>query len=209
MPRKQINDYIFYKIVNINNDVDLCYVGSTCNWKGRIKCHRQDCNNPNSKKHNLKIYRIIREYGGWDEFKMLEIGRTEQLTLTEAHQKEEEYRIELKANMNAIKCYLSKEDSIEYNRIYHIQNKERENERSRNYLIDYRKQPENLIKQSKSNKLYIINNPEKCKEIYKKRREKIVCECGCEIVRDSSYRHIKTKKHIDLMEQINTSLAML
>ncbi len=112
MPRPAFNDYIFYKIVNVNGDCDLCYVGSTANWKHRRRSHKYTCNNPNRKGHNLKLYKSIREHGGRDEFKMVEIGRGEQLTLTQAHQKEEEYRVELEANMNTFMCFGDKNNTI-------------------------------------------------------------------------------------------------
>ena len=95
MPRKLINDYSFYKIVNINGNIDLCYVGSTANFKERVKSHRQACNNDARKEHHLKVYKTIRENGGWCEFKMIPIGTAEQLTLTQAHIIEERYRVEL------------------------------------------------------------------------------------------------------------------
>ena len=56
MPKKVINDYIFYKIVCLDNNVELCYVGSTANWKERQRLHKNDCNNENSKKYAFKVY---------------------------------------------------------------------------------------------------------------------------------------------------------
>ncbi len=39
----------------------------------------------------------------------------------------------------------------------------------------------------------------------KKRNEKVMCECGCEINKSSLFRHIKNKKHIDLIATIAKS----
>ena len=100
MPKKLINDYIFYKIVCITDDIDLCYVGSTANWKERQREHKSRCNNENDKSYNNKKYQIIRANGGWENFKMIQLGTREQLTKREAEQIEEQYRQELKANMN-------------------------------------------------------------------------------------------------------------
>ena len=58
MPKKLINDYIFYKIVCLDNSVELCYVGSTANWKERQRNHRSICNNENNKLYNSNIYKI-------------------------------------------------------------------------------------------------------------------------------------------------------
>ena len=41
---------------------------------------------------------------------MIEIGTAEQLTKRQAEQIEEEYRVELKANMNSQRCYVSRKD---------------------------------------------------------------------------------------------------
>ena len=38
---EELNDCSFYKIVNINGDVELSYVGSTANWKERTRAHRK------------------------------------------------------------------------------------------------------------------------------------------------------------------------
>jgi len=155
MPRPAINDYIFYKIVNVNADVDLCYVGSTANWKHRMYAHKHTCNNPNALRHNLKLYKTIREHGGWDEFKMVEIGRAEQLTLTEAHQKEEEYRVELQANMNSQKCFI---DTKEVKKQYRIDNADKFKEYAKQYRIDNA----DTIKQKA--KQYRVDNADKVKE---------------------------------------------
>ena len=45
----------------------------------------------------------------------------------------------------------------------------------------------------------IKKNKEQIKE---KRKEKICCECGCEISRINLRRHRTSKKHIDLMNKI-------
>tara|TARA_R110000824_G_scaffold106295_2_gene251111 strand:- start:115 stop:519 length:405 start_codon:yes stop_codon:yes gene_type:complete len=89
-------------------------VGSTCNWRGRKSQHKSCCNNPNSKEYNYKIYQIIRANGGWDNFKMIQIGFREKLTLRQAEGIEEEYRVELRANMNSIKCSSGYETKKEY-----------------------------------------------------------------------------------------------
>ena len=183
MPKKTINDYTFYKIINVNCDVDLCYVGSTVDMKQRRRCHKSRCNNPNDTGYNLKVYKTIREHGGWDEFKMVRIGYAEQLTLTEAHVIEEKYRVELCADLNSFVCHLTeeqrKEVSAEYNKVYNQVNKE-------------------AI--SKNKKVYGENNKDKIKT---RVREKITCECGCVVCRGDISTHRKTKKHINLMNNKN------
>jgi len=168
MPRPEINDYTFYKIININNDVDLCYVGSSCNMKQRRHAHRNACNNNTHPSHNCKVYTTIREYGGWDEFKIVEVGHREQITLRQSHQIEEEYRLGLKANLNELRCFRTDEEWKEQKKIIGIEWRKD----NKQYSIDYNKYYNKII---------------------------VVCECGCEIRKHHLSRHLKTQKHINLM----------
>jgi hypothetical protein len=127
MVRLVYNDYFFYKLVCLTQDLDLCYVGSTCNWRGRKNKHKSSCNNPNNKGFNTKKYQIIRSNGGWENFKMIEIGFRENLTLRQAESIEEDYRIELRANMNTNKCNSGFETRQEYNANYQQENREKIN----------------------------------------------------------------------------------
>jgi len=220
MVKKTINDYTFYKIVNVNGDVDLCYVGSTVNMGRRTRTHKSDCNNPNSIKHNLKVYKTIREHGGWDEFKMIPIGTAEQLKSTEAHVIEEKYRIELSAEMNSCKCFRTSEEDKEHRRLYYENNKEASAKRSKmryennkEYIAQYSKvyRENNKETIAEKAKVYYENNKEVVNEVSKVYREnnkdrlyaKITCECGCESTRSNLTKHRKTKRHIDLMNNKN------
>ena len=62
MPKKLI-DYsktIIYKIVCNDLTITEVYVGHTTNFIKRKAPHKYNCNNPNSKSYNFKIYNIIR-----------------------------------------------------------------------------------------------------------------------------------------------------
>lgn len=205
MPRKEINNYIFYKIVCLDNSVDLCYVGSTANWKARNHNHKSKCNNENSKAYNNKIYEIIRANGGWENFKMIQLGTREQLTKREAEQIEEEYRVELKANMNTRRCFLTEEQIKEYNKQqrqkWYEENKDKIKEHQQKYY------EENKDKILEYHQKYHEKNKTKIKEYKQKYRqdnkdkfiEKVKCECGCMISKSNLNRHILTPKHIKLI----------
>ena len=219
MPRKLINDYSFYKIVNINGDIDLCYVGSTANFKERVKSHRQACNNDARKEHHLKVYKTIRENGGWCEFKMIPIGTAEQLTLTQAHIIEERYRVELKAELNSQKCFTTPEEIKERVKEYGKKNKEQIASQSKEYYEENKEKIKERVKEyGKKNKEKII---EKGKEYYEKKKEKLVakskenyeknkenlaekmtCECGCIVSKSCLYKHKQSAKHIKLINNI-------
>ena len=181
MPNKLINDYIFYKIVCLDNSVELCYVGSTANWKERQRTHKRDCNNENSKAYNLKIYKTIRENGGWGNFKMIQLGTREQLKKREAEQVEEEYRVQLKANMNGKRCYRTEAQKQEDNK---------------EYCKNYREEKKDKIREQK-HKWYEENKD----KINEKALEKVKCECGLLVCKASLLRHQKRLKHIKLMNQ--------
>ena len=68
MPRLEI-DYsrmIIYKLVCNDLNILDCYVGSTTDFSKRKYGHKSACNNCKIKNYNLKVYKIIRENGGWD-----------------------------------------------------------------------------------------------------------------------------------------------
>jgi hypothetical protein len=92
MPLKPI-DYangLQYKIVCKDPTITDCYNGSTCSLKDRKKSHKKSYINPNDKAYNLKIYRFIREHGGWDNWTFLQIEEypcknKQELVLRERH----------------------------------------------------------------------------------------------------------------------------
>ena len=208
MTRKTINDYVFYKIANVNGDIDLCYVGSTVNIKERRRNHVSNCYNENSNRYNLKLYKTIREYGGWCEFKMIEIARVEQLTLTEAHQIEEGFRVELKSTMNTNKCYTTAEqyriDNADKSKQYRIDNNEKLKQYDKQYRID----------NADKRKQYRIDNNEKLKQYDKqykidnadKMKEKYTCDCGGKYTLSNISRHHKSNKHQKYIQSLTPDI---
>ena len=57
-----------YKIEHIEKE-DLVYVGHTTNFTRRKNCHKSCCNNENKQS---KLYKMIRENGGFVMFRMIE-----------------------------------------------------------------------------------------------------------------------------------------
>ena len=179
--RKLINDYTFYKIVNINGDIELCYVGSTANFNERLRSHRHACNNENSRHYTNKLYTTIREHGGWCEFKMVPIGTAKQLSFMEARIIEEGYRIKLKAELNTQKCFTTDKEKKEYyekNKEWYKEYYEKNKEWYKEYYENnkekiaeyYENNKEKLAAQQKE---YYNKNKEKRKEYYNKNKEKL------------------------------------
>ena len=63
----------FYRFVCNDPEIQSSYVGHTVDFNRRKSQHKSCCNNSNDKYHHLQIYQTIREYGGWDNWRMIEI----------------------------------------------------------------------------------------------------------------------------------------
>ena len=72
MPKKEI-DYantIIYKISCKNTSIKDLYVGHTTNFVQKKYAHKNICTNNKSPNHYAKLYTVIRENGGWNNWKM-------------------------------------------------------------------------------------------------------------------------------------------
>jgi hypothetical protein len=177
-------EYIYYKIVSKDENIKDCYVGKTTNFKRRVRNHRNLCYNENSKCYNLKVYEFIRENGGWNNFNMIEIEKG-QYDNEESAIKERYWIEELNATLNIkTPSKTQKECRKEY--------RENNKEYFKEYQIEYYKNNKEYFKE------YYENNKEYQKQ-REKQKEKIICECGCEIIKRNLLRHLKSKKHINLM----------
>jgi len=185
MPKKLINNYVFYKFTCLNDNIKNCYIGSTANLKNRKIKHKSACNNENDKAYNYNVYKMIRENGGWNNWSMIVIEEIQDLTLTQARMKEEEHRIKLKADMNSCSAYLSDEARIERDKEYRKKNYEKNKEKEikqakqyRNEHIEASRQREKKYyeenrakirqKRKEYEKIYRENNKEKIAEAKKK-----------------------------------------
>ena len=109
----------FYKFVCENPEIKSCYVGHTTNFNRRKTEHKSCCNNNKCTNYKLKVYQIIRENGGWDNWKMVEVNRRICLDKIDAYKKEQQYIEELQTDMNMIKAY---SNNVEYLQKYRLEN---------------------------------------------------------------------------------------
>tara|TARA_R110002072_G_scaffold208925_2_gene366412 strand:+ start:338 stop:1801 length:1464 start_codon:yes stop_codon:yes gene_type:complete len=190
-----LNDYIIYKIYS-----DYCadfYIGSTKNIHKRKISHKTRCNNPNDSHYNLKIYNSIRDNGGWEKWKIIEIDNFENVSKRYAQEKEEEYRLKLNANLNSQRAFITNEQKIqinkEYNKKYIEINKEELKIKNKNY----REENKEKVKEQKHNEY--INNKEKYQEsmkIYREEnKEKIKEQKHNEYLRNRTKYLERTKKY--------------
>jgi hypothetical protein len=104
MPKTDI-DYsntVFYKIQCKNPDVKDVYIGHTTNFVQRKHAHKRNCMNTKSVNYNCKVYNIIREFGGWTNWKMEIIAFRECDDHYGARKIEQEYFEEYNATLNSI-----------------------------------------------------------------------------------------------------------
>lgn len=120
MPRKPINwaNTIIYVIRSLA-DPTLLYVGSTTDWVKRKSNHKQNC-----KSSQIKLYVMIRDNGGWDNFVMTEHSKFPCENRRDAEKEEEKIRLQLQANLNTNRAFATPEQRKEDNKEYRIENKE-------------------------------------------------------------------------------------
>ena len=71
MPKADYAKCKFYRIICRDPTVLESYVGHTCGEAQRRQQHKKNCNNERSKGYNRRVYRFIREHGGWDNWQLL------------------------------------------------------------------------------------------------------------------------------------------
>ena len=148
-----------YKLEHIE-DESLIYVGHTTNFKQRKAQHKQRCNNENNKEFNRKLYTMMRENGGFEMFKMIEIEKYKCNDRREAEKRENEVMKELKATMNKIRSFVTEEEHKDKIKQYYEDNKEKKKE--------YREDNKDKAKQYyEDNKYKILKNK---KEYYLRKK---------------------------------------
>lgn len=266
---------VIYKIQCKDETISDIYIGHTTCYYQRYRMHKSNCNNENSKGYNYKIYKIIRDNGGWDNWDMSIIEKfpcnnvdearnrerywiekeSSQLNVTIPNRSKKEYaqiyrvihkeeiseksKIYRNNNKDKIKEYIesnkekisfqkqewyeeNKETILEKAKQHYEENKEKKlkyqkqyieenKDKFKSYQDEYREK--NKEKLAEQKKIYREQNKEKAKEAQKAWREAnkdklreqkaqiINCECGCEYTFGNKNRHLKTKSHIEFIEQ--------
>ena len=118
---------------------------------------------------------------------MIEIGFRENLTLREAESIEEDYRVELRANMNTKKCSIGLQTVQEYHANYNANYKQVNRQQIAEYNANYYR--ENRQQASE----YQVNYKQENREHLNAKHD---CElCGGKFTTKHKSRHLKSKKH--------------
>ena len=166
--------YYIYKIFCKDLPNDL-YVGSTKNFRDRIRTHKSKCYNENDKEYNKNLYQVIRANGGWENWNIEIIKELEVESKDDAEIVEEEYRIKLQANLNTLRCFRTHEERLEQSRESAKNWNENHKEQRREYEKKWREEHREQI---------IEYSSIKCD-----------CDCGGKYTMQNKARHLKTNKH--------------
>jgi hypothetical protein len=206
MPKKNI-DYsktIMYKIVSKDLDNDFIYVGSTTQFSTRKNAHKNKCLYVDDKAYNYKIYKTIRENGGWNNFQMIEIEKYPCKDKNESSARERYWTEFYHGNMNGNvpgrnrKMFVSdnKDKISKYQKQYREKNRDELNEYGRNRYHDNK---EDRLKKVKE---YREANAEAIKL---KKSQKHDCECGGRYSHSAKSVHLRSNKHVKWLKSNSES----
>jgi hypothetical protein len=181
----EFNNYTFYKIVPKNKELKYNYVGQTTNFINRKLQHRKQVENETCNKSHYKLYKTIRQNGGWNEWEMIEIEKLNGKTRLEARMREQELIKECDANLNTLNAYITEEERTSTKKTitekYREENKELLKEQTKQYKAEHKEiiaeqmkkyREENKDKIYEKTKEYRENNKEKHQEWQKAWTEK-------------------------------------
>ena len=205
MPKTKI-DYsstLFYMIFCKDTNIKDLYIGHTTNFIQRKHAHKQSCTNIKSANYQCKLYSVIRDNGGWDNWKMQIIAFHECEDIMSAKKYEQKYFEDYDATLNSIepmpqpKSKIIKEVVKKEKQVFHC------NVCNVNFETTKTYETHNKTKKHIKRSL----NPEICeivpKNAYKFRCEK--CDFNCS-KRGDWNRHIMTPIHKKMtLNDINTS----
>jgi len=179
-----------YKSVCDDLNINFTCVGSTTNFAKRKCLHKSRSND--DKYRNQKVYKVINEHGGWENWSMIKLESCICESTLDARKRERYFYEELNANtMNTYRPMRTseelKEEVLEWSKQYYINNEATIKEYQKQYYIDN----ETEIKE-KVNKYNIANK----ETISARVAEKIHCKaCNCYHHKGDIARHIKSPKH--------------
>ena len=184
---------------------DNLYVGSTLNLRTRKWKHKSNTYNENNPTYNQTLYKTIRANSGeWDMQPYSKYPCNSKVELTI---EEERVRQLLKADMNMKSCGTGCSRN-EYSKQWYEQNKDKINKQTKQYYKQNKAKHNEQMKQwyeqnkdkaSEQNKQWYEKNKDKVSE---RRKQKVNCECGCIVTKGNISIHLKSKKHLKLIQSL-------
>lgn len=171
-----------YKI--IHSQSNICYVGSTFNTlRDRFRKHKDCLNN----KRQCSIVEYFNKYGK-DQFSIVLIKEYEVIDRKHLEAYEQLWINKLKP-INKINPFRIKNLTI---------NKYAKTYRKTEQYISYRKAYMQSSAYKESCKKYNLKHKDRYKEWV---NQTIICECGKEIKKGRKSQHIKSKKHLNIVDK--------
>ena len=121
---------VIYIIKHKTDDTKKVYVGSTNDFKRRIRRHKNNCNN---EKSNFKLYQYLRENGGFNQYEFIILECYVCNFKYELYDREDDYIKMYPNNLNQLRAYLTDEEhkkkNNEQKKIYYEEHREIINEK--------------------------------------------------------------------------------
>jgi len=187
-----------YKLCCKDTNIKDEYIGSSTNFTRRKSAHKKSSINPNDEKYHYRVYKFIRDNGGFENFCMIQIEKYPCDSKRELETRER-YFIELyESKLNCIiptrtkkELYKDKKDEIlQKNKEYRDKHTDKIKKQTKVYAIN------NADKIKEKKKEYRIENSDKIK---KNKQIRVICECDLEVNKNHIARHKKSQRHINLM----------
>jgi len=180
------------------------YVGSTKNIKKRIVYHKGFLYNKTCRQYNFKLYKYIRENGGWENviFHILQECNEDVRYIVEDF-----YIKHYNCELNSVGAILDLEKQKEYKKKYNMKYGKDYYQENKEELIDNAKEyyKNNKQKVLQYQKEYAEKNEEKIKA---RRKIKFTCVCGSTLLKIDKRRHERTIKHQDYLKSSSSSSSL-
>ena len=182
MPRFPINydNTFFYKIVCKDLTIKDLYIGHTTDFATRKRAHKN-----NSINNCFYVYQFIRGNGGWDNFDMILLEKRKCDDALHAKQIERKYIEDLNATLNQRLPARTSKEWYETNR-------------DRMLELRHLRQYINVEHTKQKVKAYAEAHKDEIKEW---KNTKVLCSCGSIYTNSNKSQHMKTKKHLNSVNQ--------
>jgi hypothetical protein len=217
MPKKEV-DYsktVIYKIVCNDLTIIELYVGTTTNFIKRKNQHKTACNGK-YKQSEFKVYKTIRDNGGWDNWSMIQIEEYPCANGNEARARERHFYEQLNATLNMQKPALTEEEIENYHSIVHQKQlklhpnlHQKKFQRSLELHTNFcQKQYQRQLEMHPDT---ASKNYQRRLELYpdlkeRKKQDRHICECGSNIRRSDKSTHDKSLKHQNYIKSLEVAI---
>ena len=204
----------FYKICCKDINIKEIYIGHTTDFTRRKYSHGHACYNEKQKDYNMRIYKFIRDNGGWDNWDMILIEHCNCENRLCALRKEREYIEHFEATLNKqiptqtsaeymrnkYGTTLNKQTPTQTHKEYYQQNRDRILAQKKEYNNQHKEHIKEYSKQ------YKLDNKDILKE---KAKQRNINKIKDNIITKKDQIHELLKTHIQDLNIIEEILALV